>query len=148
MLANDRDVEGVAVLDEHPAGAIEDDAARRAQRQRALVVVLRHLLELGVLDDLEEPEAAGQQAEGDAQNDTCSTGEAWVEPASIFGNGHKLSDYRFKNRPARRLSTKPGSHSIIWNADHADEGVSERLADDRRVRRRETAAGRAACTAR
>ena len=36
------------------------------------------------------------------------------EPAPIFGNCHN-SDYRFKNRPARRLSTKPRSHSISWN---------------------------------
>ena len=66
VFADDRDVEGVAVLDQQLAGAVVDDAARRAQRQRALVVVLRHFLELGVLHHLEEPEPAGEQAEGHA----------------------------------------------------------------------------------
>jgi hypothetical protein len=114
VLADDRDVEGVAVLDEELAGAVVDDAARRAQGQRALVVVLRHFLELGVLNHLEEPETAGKQTKGDAQNDPEHR-EALGQPASIFGNCHKCN-YRFKNRPARRLSTKPGNHSIIWNA--------------------------------
>ena len=65
VFADDRDVEGIAVLDQQAAGAVEDDAPRRAQGQRPLVVVLRHLLELGVLHHLVEPEAAGQQSEGD-----------------------------------------------------------------------------------
>jgi hypothetical protein len=60
---HDRDIEGGAVLDEHAAVAIEQHAARRPQRQLALVVVLRHLLELRVLDDLEEPEARGEHGE-------------------------------------------------------------------------------------
>ena len=43
------------------AVAIVDHAARRAQRDRALVIVLGELLEFFVLDDLEIPEAERQQ---------------------------------------------------------------------------------------
>jgi hypothetical protein len=66
VLANDRDVEGVAIFDEQAAGAIEDDAARGPQGQRPLVVVLRHLLELAELHHLEEPETTGQQTESNS----------------------------------------------------------------------------------
>ena len=45
------------------AVAVEHDAARRAQRERPLMVVLRHLLELRVLHDLEHPEADRQHRE-------------------------------------------------------------------------------------
>ena len=45
------------------AVAIEHDAARRAQRDRALVVVLGELLVFRVLDDLEIPEAEREQRE-------------------------------------------------------------------------------------
>ena len=60
VLADDGDAVRVAVLDQHAAVAIEHHAARRAQRQRPLVVVLGHLLELRVLDDLQHPEADRQ----------------------------------------------------------------------------------------
>ena len=67
------------------------DAARRAQRKRPLVVVLRHLLELGVLDDLEEPEAdrrARRTRRSTAP--TCRHGEAnRVIAATIFSHGHE-----------------------------------------------------------
>ena len=65
MLPRDGDTERVTVLDERPTVAVEHDAARRAQRQRALVVVLGHLLELGVLDYLENPEAEREHREED-----------------------------------------------------------------------------------
>ena len=63
VLAHDRDVERGPVLDQHLAVAVEDHPARRPQRQGALVVVLRHLAELGVLENLEVPEAAQQEGE-------------------------------------------------------------------------------------
>ena len=47
------------------AVAIEHHAARRAQRNRALMVVLGELAELLVLDDLEVPEAEGEDREHD-----------------------------------------------------------------------------------
>ena len=63
VLADDRDAVGVPVLDEHVAVAVEHHAARRAQRERPLVVVLGELGELLVLDDLQHPEAHGQDRE-------------------------------------------------------------------------------------
>ena len=65
MEADDRDGVTGPVLDEDLAVAVEQHAARRPQRQLALVVVLRHLAKLLVLDDLEEPEGARQQEEAD-----------------------------------------------------------------------------------
>ena len=65
VLADDGDGERAAVFDEHRAVAIEHHAARRAQRDRALMVVLGKLPELLVLDDLEVPEAEGKNREHD-----------------------------------------------------------------------------------
>ena len=113
VLAHDRDVERIAVLDQQAAGTVEDHAAGRPQGQRALVVVLRHFLELGELHHLEEPEPAGQEAESDTDPDPQAI-EASRKPPAIFGNCHKRN-YRLKKRPARRRSTNPGNHSIIWN---------------------------------
>ncbi len=58
--------------------AIEHDPARRAQRERPLVVVLRHLLELRVLDDLQHPEADGERRE-DPDDGVLedASGESW-----------------------------------------------------------------------
>ncbi len=63
LFADDGNAVGLTVLDQHLHVAIEDDAARRAQRQRPLVIVLGHLLELRVLHDLQHPEADGQHRE-------------------------------------------------------------------------------------
>ena len=65
VLADDGDGERAAVLDEHRAVAIEHHAARRAQRNRALMIVLGELPELLVLDDLEVPEAEREDREHD-----------------------------------------------------------------------------------
>src|SRR6185295_1957960 len=61
VLAQDGDREGVTVLDEHLAVAVEQDPTRRAQRERALMVVLRHLLVLVVLSDLQDPETHAER---------------------------------------------------------------------------------------
>ena len=63
VLADDRDGERAAVFDQHLAVAIEHDTARRAQRDRALVVVFGQLLELLVLNDLQVPEAERENGE-------------------------------------------------------------------------------------
>ncbi len=63
MLPHDRDAVGTAVDDEHPLVPVEHDAARRAERERPLMVVFRHLVELRVLDDLQHPEPASQHDE-------------------------------------------------------------------------------------
>ena len=65
LLADERNVEGIAVLDEDLSVTVEDHAARRAQLKRSLAVALRHLLERRVLRHLEEPEAHGQRGEHD-----------------------------------------------------------------------------------
>ena len=117
MLADDRDVEGTAILDQHLAGAIVDDAARSPQRKRALVVVVGHLLEPGVLGHLEEPEDPGQQAE-DNEHRRPQPPEPHRQSPSIFSDRHgscPLSYYRRIGRRSRRLAMKPGNHSRIWN---------------------------------
>ncbi len=88
VLADDGNVEGVAVLDQHFAVAVEQHAARRPQRERPLVIVLRHLLEAGVLDDLEEPETDRQRREchDDAH---LENGEANRDAATIFSQSHR-----------------------------------------------------------
>ena len=65
VLADDRNGEGVAVVDEDLAVAIEHHAARRTQRERALMIVLGHLLVLGVLNDLQDPETDPQRGKRD-----------------------------------------------------------------------------------
>ncbi len=59
LLANDGDVQRIAVLDQHMAVAVKHHTARCAEVQRALVIVLRHLGEASMLPDLEVPEADG-----------------------------------------------------------------------------------------
>jgi hypothetical protein len=64
MLADDRDAVGVSVLDQRLTIPVENQAPRSAQSQRPLVVVLSHFQEGFVLDDLQHPEAHGQNREG------------------------------------------------------------------------------------
>ena len=63
VFAEDRNGERVPILDEDLPVAIEQHAARRAQSERPLVVVLRHLLVLVVLNDLEDPETDPERGE-------------------------------------------------------------------------------------
>ena len=62
VLANDGNVERVAILHEGTTLAVEQNAARRSKREHPLMIVLGQLLEARVLDDLEVPEA---QPKGD-----------------------------------------------------------------------------------
>ncbi len=64
LLADERDVEGVPVLDEDLAVAIEQHAARRRQRQPPHVIVLRHLGELLALGTwkIQKPTASRMNA--------------------------------------------------------------------------------------
>ena len=110
----------MAVLDEHLPVAVEEDAARRAQRERPLVVVLRHLLELGVLHDLQEPEADAERGEHhDAAH--LQDGQPDGDAAAIFGECHICESavppaYRFARFENLRRSIAPGSASTIVNA--------------------------------
>ena len=87
VLAHDRDAVGMAILDEHAAVAIEDEAARRTQRERALMVVLGHLLVLRVLDDLQHPEADRQHREHH-HDDVLQHREANRQLPAIFNQSH------------------------------------------------------------
>ena len=157
VLADDRDAVRVAVLDQHAAVAIEQHAARRAQRERPLVVVLGHLLELRVLHDLQHPEADGQHRRTATTMTYCSTVSRDARAAGdlhatamIAMTCHRLyrADFSLVCAPAA-ARRRPGSSSTSWNATHADHARSpSACAGHRGVRRRRTAAGRAARTAR
>ena len=73
LLADQRDVEAVLVLDQDPAVAIEQHAARRRQRQPPQVVVLGHLAELFVLRDLEDPEPDRRAPQSTRVDEYCRT---------------------------------------------------------------------------
>jgi hypothetical protein len=88
VLTDDRDAVRMAVLDENMAGSIEDDPARRAKRQRALVVVLRHLLELRMLRDLQHPEADGKNREQRDDHELHDR-QARGDSASVFKSHRK-----------------------------------------------------------
>ena len=82
LLPAERDAEHVAVLDQHPAIAVEEDAAGCAERQRALVIVLSQLQEPGMLRHLEVPEAGRQRDEHEG-DDIAHDGHTHVLPASV-----------------------------------------------------------------
>ena len=88
MLAQDRDVERVAVLDEDATVAIEDDPARRAQRQRPLVIVLGHLLELACCAIWKNQKPPTSRTKRDEHHD-LDGGDADCETAFVFSDGHK-----------------------------------------------------------
>ncbi len=86
LLADQRDVVGHPVLDEHRLVPIEQHAARRRQRQPPQMVVVGHLQEPLVLRDLEEPERDAQQREN---------------------QGHRILNRR---QPQRQVSAIVGHH--------------------------------------
>ena len=88
VLSNDRNAEGVAILDQHAAIAIEHDTARRAQRQRPLNVVFGHLLELRVLHDLQHPEADRQRRKDDDEP-VLEDAQADADPPPILMQRHR-----------------------------------------------------------
>src|SRR5207247_3162138 len=83
VLTHDREAVGMTVLDEHRSTAIEDEASRRAKRQRPLVVVLGHLLIFRVLHDLHHPEPDGEQRESES-DPRLKKGQADADLATIF----------------------------------------------------------------
>ena len=90
VLADDRDGEGVAIVDEHLAVAVEQHPARGPQRERPLMVVLRHLLVLRVLGDLQYPETDRERRE---QQDppNLKGHEPRADASAIFCYCHKRS---------------------------------------------------------
>ena len=90
VLADDGDREGAPIFDQHLHVAVEHDAARRAQRDRALVVVVGQLDELGVLHDLEIPEAARQRGKR-RRDDELQHVQPHRHLAAIFNRRSELS---------------------------------------------------------
>ena len=78
------------ILDENMAVAVEDEAARRPQRERPLVVVLGHLLVLGVLHDLQHPKADREHRKSDHDH-ILQDGEPDRDLAPVFSERHDLS---------------------------------------------------------
>ena len=108
------------VLDQHRAGAIQQHAARRAQRQRPLMVVLGQFLVALVLDHLEEPEAHPQDGEHD-DGPHLQRLQAEGDAAAIFGYRHGNFStcspaHSLGRRDNRRRSIAPGRLSITENA--------------------------------
>ena len=136
MLTHDRDAEGGPVLDEDAAVAVEDDAARRAQGQRALMVVLGHLFELRVLRDLQHPETDREDRE-ESRDDVLKDRQPGDDAAAIFYVTHA-----FLLPPDTAPLRPPTLHRARQELDQlkhhdADDRVADRLSGDRRVRRAE-----------
>ena len=67
VLADDRDGERAAVLDERRPSRSKITPRGARSGDRALMVVLRELFELGVLDNLEVPEAERERGKNEAE---------------------------------------------------------------------------------
>jgi hypothetical protein len=132
VFADDRDGEGVPVRDQHPVVAIEQNAARRTQRERALVVVLSHLLELRMLDDLDEPEAQRQHGKDD-DGGQLHHRQPDADSSSIFWNSHLRPALHPASYPAPLGHSRKGLDDRECN--HPGHGIQERLGQHRLVRR-------------
>jgi hypothetical protein len=87
VLADDGNRERVPIVDEHLAVSVVKHTARRAQRERPLVIVCGHFLVLGVLDDLQEPEADAERGKHDHAGH-LQYGEPDSDAPAIFLYGH------------------------------------------------------------
>jgi len=77
----------VPVLDQEPAVPVEKHPAGRAQGERPLMVVLRHLIVFGVLNNLQDPEADPQRGKHDDDGDLKGD-ESLVDPLAVLTLGH------------------------------------------------------------
>src|SRR5215467_12367799 len=77
----------MAILDEDFPVTVVQHTARRTERERPLMVVLGHLLELRVLDDLQQPEADAECSEHNDAPD-LQRSEPHGNASTIFLNGH------------------------------------------------------------
>ena len=158
VLADDRDRKGAAVFDQRSPVAIEQHAARRAQRNGALMVVLGELLVFFVLDDLEIPEAEREEREHDGRSPPAGSPSRIVTlrrssmgpvKSAISNLVLQLANPQSSNLPAcpssqssRRLILHPAAHRppVIDEArqqigdlkyQHADQRVGAGLAENR-----------------
>src|SRR5262249_6028753 len=90
VLAIDRHREGMPVVDQHLAVAIEQHAARGAQREGPLIVVLGQLDVRVALDDLEEPEAEAEHRE-ERDDAHLQRREAGGDSTAIFSWWHVVT---------------------------------------------------------
>ena len=104
LLAHQRDVLRLAVLDQHLAVTIEQRPARRPQRNLAGVVVLGFLEELVVLQDLDGPEGHDQHEEQHAEPD-LHHGQARVQLGAIVRNDHRC----ISDRGGGRMFSSPAA---------------------------------------
>ncbi len=105
LFPDDRDRVRVVVLDEHLPVAVEQHAARRAERNGAQLVALRHFQVLLVLRDLEDPEADGEERQTDNRH-APKDAQADQQPLAIFkGDGRQHdSVYRLPFPPLQPRS--------------------------------------------
>ncbi len=117
--------------------AVEQHAARRRQRQLPEVVVLRHLAELLVLRDLEDPEPHGERRKRD-RHDVLQDRQPERQAAAIVrhqgGRRHRSDTFYEPTTSAasRRAATISGPRSTSRNAVIADRAVDQRLNHRRR----------------
>jgi hypothetical protein len=90
VLAKDGDREGVTILDQNFSVAVEQDPTRRAQGERALMVVLRHLLVFLVLSNLQDPETHGERSKRHNHGD-LECDQSLADSPAIFTRGHELA---------------------------------------------------------
>ena len=122
VLADDGDGEGFAILDKHPPVAVVQHAARRAQRQAALVIVLGEFLEAGVLHDLEVPETDGEASKDQGHGHLNGRQPGRDALLALSGNVHvlppeprKSASHRDARRRVWRRSRTSGRRSTIRN---------------------------------
>ena len=113
VLAKNGDGEGVTVLDQHLAVAVEQDAAGRPQRERALMVVLGHLLVFRVLDDLQDLERNAECGKRHDHSDLEHHQSLANSPAIVT---LRHNSYPRGRLPARRRSITPGNASMMAKA--------------------------------
>ena len=108
LLPHERDIERVAVLDQHLTVAVEHDPTRRTQRDAALMVILGHLEKPRVLAHLEMPEPDEEDGEDQRHRDLKQREEA-PSIAVVDGGGvvlHQFVRQRRVAKPPRRIRAR------------------------------------------
>jgi hypothetical protein len=131
VLSDDGDAEGLPVLDQQLSVAVEDDPARRPQREQPLMVVFGKFLELRVPDDLQHPEAHGKRREHH-RDEVLQHGEANADAPPFFNECHSSlpAQAAAAHPPPFNRSRQKVSHLKRQDADYC---VSEGLTRHRRV---------------
>src|SRR4029453_6680837 len=148
MLANDGDAVRVTVLDKPAPRGNEHQASGRTKGQGALVVFLGHLVKLGVLDDLQHPEADGQHRE-DHDHAVLQRRQAHRDLPPVFNYGHSrylasVPSFGFPTLSSNSSPLCPSTLDSTWQPfdqpkrQDAYPSIAQGLAHNRRVRVPET----------